>query len=85
MPASGNQPDGPELEPCDSRPIDIDWTPTDFERWAGLIAEGEIPWPKDLSSDATCELTARVRTKRWDRLTRIIAELIAADIARDRS
>ncbi len=85
MRSSGNQPDGPDPEKCVPRPLDIGWAPSDFERWARLIADGEVPLPDGLSSDDADELTARVRTRRRDRLLKIIAELIAGDIARDHS
>ncbi len=57
-------------------------TPTaDVGRLAPLVADGEVDWPDDLPEQQAAELTAMVRRRRRSRLIKLIARLIAAQIA----
>ena len=51
---------------------------------AKLLATGDMDWPADLSDEQRAELLAKVRSFRRARLVKLIASLIAADIAHER-
>lgn len=54
----------------------------DIERWAPLVANGEVPFPKDLARDQRTLLLFEVNRLRRGRLVRYIARAIASDIER---
>lgn len=56
-----------------------------LERFAELIAEGQMAWPADLPQPQQEELTARVRQKLRSDLMQFIARLIAAEFFQERS
>lgn len=59
----------------------VSHTPDIIDRSARLIANDEIGWPSDISEEDAQELRTRVRRYRRQNLIRLIARLIAADIA----
>ena len=56
----------------------------DLDRWAKLIAEGEVPFPTELSSLTQEMLAKKISQNRRHRLLRFIARAIAMDIHRSR-
>jgi hypothetical protein len=58
------------------------WTSDDIARWGGLIAAGEIPFPRGLSPAVEDRLATTVRLCRRERLWQLIARLIASDLLR---
>ena len=58
-------------------------TAREQERRASLIAKGQVDWPSGLDEPTAKALEVEVRRLRRFRLIRLIARLIAADLARD--
>src|SRR5690242_15647635 len=56
--------------------------PVDRQRWAQLVADGEIPFPKGLDPAEEIELAQEVARRRRIRLLKFIARTIAVDIYR---
>jgi hypothetical protein len=54
----------------------------DVERWALLVADGQVPFPTDLESSVQEALVRRVSQRRRLRLLKFIARAIAQDICR---
>jgi hypothetical protein len=50
---------------------------------AELVAAGQLPFPVDLSGPEVAELARLVRERRRERLLALVAQVIAADLARD--
>ena len=66
---------------------ETDKSPTeipDVNRWADMIANGQMGFPKDLPAQAEAELARAVGRLRRQRLLNFIAHAIAMDIHRDR-
>ena len=70
------QPGARDARPCDSA------TTGQLARLADLEAAGRMPFPTDWVPDQQAELAAAVRSRRRDRLLRLIARLIADDLLR---
>ena len=56
----------------------------DLDRWASLVADGQVPFPKELPSQTQEVLGRKVSRLRRLRLLRFIARTIALDIHRSR-
>ncbi len=86
MPASTHHGIGPDrgaVEP-NSAALQARAPAVDVERLAALVADGEVPWPDDLSAHQATELAAAVRRRRRLRLVKLIARQIAAELWRDK-
>ena len=57
----------------------------DRHRLAEQIADGHLPFPKNLDANETCRLAEMVRDNRRTRLVKFLARQIAIDIARSHS
>jgi len=53
-------------------------------RWAEAVANGEAPFPSDLSNEDQERLLEHVRRRRRSRLVQFVARAIAQDILRSR-
>ena len=63
---------------------DVSPTPEQFNRVAELVANGELPFPEDLSAERSHRLLNEVQQRRRCRLVKFIAHTIAMDILRSR-
>lgn len=93
MPDSRHEMVGPESEPDASTPVDPSSSGSveagaprgdQLERWAQLLADGEVTWPTDIAEPWATELTGMVRRKLRTRLIKQIARLIAGHMTGDR-
>lgn len=53
----------------------------DVAKVAPLVADGEVAWPDDLTNAQVAALTVAVRNLNRTRLIKLVARLLAADIA----
>ncbi len=60
-----------------------DLTEPQLDRWAQLLADGEVEFPDDLPAGQAERLLALVRRRRRNRLVTLIARQIARQIGRD--
>jgi len=58
-------------------------TAEQFTRFAQLVADGELPFPRSLSLERKQRLLSEVQRCRRDRLVHYIARVIAEDILRE--
>lgn len=56
----------------------------DLERWAQLVADGQVPFPPHLESSAQEAILHRVAHLRRSRLLKFIARVIASDLLQSR-
>ena len=63
---------------------DISPTPKQFDRVAELVANGELPFPENLTAKRSQRLLVEVQQRRRRRLVKFIARMIALDIHRSR-
>ena len=61
----------------------VEFTDQQMERWARLLADGEVEFPEALSAQQAEALLTEVRRLRRTRLIRFIARQIARHIKRD--
>ena len=59
----------------------VELTADQFERWARLLAEGDVEFPDNLPAPQADRLLAEVRQRRRGRLVRLIAHGIAQGLS----
>jgi hypothetical protein len=60
------------------------FSPEELQRWADLVASGEVTFPENLSPGGCKQLAEEVRRRRRSRLVKFVARAIAEDIRRSR-